>query len=110
MDRTSLWLVIVGGLLVALALAFVVSPYASGDPDGLDKVATDAGFADAEQDHGTADGPLAGYEVEGVDDASLSTGVAGVVGVVLTFGLGMLLFGVLRTRARRAEDRVEAGP
>ena len=79
-------------------------------PDGLDKVATDAGFADAEQDHGTGDGPLAGYEVEGVDDASLSTGVAGVVGVVLTFGLGMLLFGVLRTRARRAEDRVEAGP
>ena len=31
---------IVGGLLVALALAFLIGPVASSEPDGLDKVAT----------------------------------------------------------------------
>ncbi len=42
--RKALWLFVVGGLLVALALAFFVSPYASSSPDGLNKVAEDKGF------------------------------------------------------------------
>jgi hypothetical protein len=103
MDRKNLVLFIVGGLIVTAGLAFFVSPLASGSPDGLNRVAIDEGFADTETEHATADSPLAGYGVEGVDDEGLSTGLAGVIGVAITFGVAMILFGALRTfRARRA--------
>jgi hypothetical protein len=101
-DRKSLVLFIVGGLVVVLGIAFFVSPHASSSPDGLNRVAIDRGFADTETEHATADSPLAGYGVKGVENESLSTGLAGVIGVAITFGVGMILFGVLRTiRARR---------
>jgi PDGLE domain len=102
MDRKNQMLFIVGGLIVALGLAFFVSPLASGSPDGLEKVSIDEGFADTAQEHALADGPLADYAVEGVDDEGLSTGLAGIIGVAISFGLGMMVFGLLRTmRARR---------
>jgi hypothetical protein len=102
MERKNLMLFIVGGLIVALGLAFFVSPLASSSPDGLEKVSIDQGFDDTAEDHALADGPLADYGVEGVDDEGLSTGLAGIIGVAITFGLGMILFGALRTiRARR---------
>lgn len=102
MDRRNLTLFVVGGLLVALGLAFFVSPRASGAPDGLERVAIDKGFADTETEHASADSPLAGYGVQGVENDSLSTGLAGIIGVAVTFGVGMILFGILRTiRARR---------
>lgn len=104
MDRKALGLFVVGGLVVALGLAFFLSPYASSSPDGLEKVSIDEGFAEAAQDHPLAEGPLAGYGVEGVQDEGLSTGLAGIVGVVITFGVGMLVFGLLRVvRSRRPE-------
>lgn len=105
MDRKNLLLFVAGGLIVVLGLAFFVSPLASSSPDGLNRVAIDEGFAGTEKDSVAADGPLAGYEVKGVDDGSASRGLAGVIGVAITFGVGMLLFGTLRTiRARRRPD------
>jgi hypothetical protein len=102
-DRKNLMLFVVGGLLVALGLAFFVSPLASSSPDGLEKVSIDEGFADTAEDHALADSPLADYAVEGVDDESLSTGLAGIIGVAITFGLSMIVFGLIRSmRARRA--------
>ena len=76
-----------GIAVVALLLAGVVSFYASGDPDGLTKVSEDQGFAATEKEHGAADGPLAGYAAEDVDDERLSGGIAGVVGVVVVLAL-----------------------
>jgi PDGLE domain len=91
---------IVGGLVVALVLAFFVSPSASGDPDGLDRVATEKGFADTENDHSLGGAPTAGYEVRGVDDDRLSTGLAGVIGVAVTFAVAGGVMLMVR-RARR---------
>jgi hypothetical protein len=101
-DRKNIALFVVGGLLVALGLAFFVSPRASSAPDGLEKVATEERFADTAVEHDLADGPLADYGVRGIDDDGLSTGLSGIIGVAITFGAGMLLFGALRVaRARR---------
>jgi hypothetical protein len=94
--------VALGTLLVALVLAGVLSFYASSDPDGLNRVALDKGFADTETDHGTADAPLAGYAASGVDDERLSGGLAGVVGVVVVLALTAGLAQVVRRR--RTED------
>jgi cobalt/nickel transport system permease protein/cobalt/nickel transport protein len=95
---------VVAGVGVALALAFFVAPHASSSPDGLERVAIDQGFADRAEDSATAAGPLADYAVAGVDDERLSTGLAGVVGVVVTFAvaIGLTLF-LRMVRRRRAE-------
>ncbi len=83
MSRPSTRVVLVVGLLVALLLAGVVSVYASGAPDGLERVAEDTGFADKADEHPAAEGPFADYELGGGG----GTGVAGVVGVVVVLAL-----------------------
>ena len=60
------------GIFVTLILASVVSYYASGDPDGLEKVAEEKGFLDDAVDHSLGDSPLADYGVSGVADDRLS--------------------------------------
>lgn len=87
---------LLAGLLVSLLLAGVVSGFASPDPDGLEKAAQDAGFSQAATDHALADGPLAGYGVAGVENDRLSTGLAGVLGVAVTFAFGLGLFALVR--------------
>ena len=79
---------LVAGLALAAALAFFVSPSASSEPDGLERVAIDHGFADDETDHALADLPSAGYAIRGVDDDRMSTGLAGLLGVTATFAVG----------------------
>jgi cobalt/nickel transport system permease protein len=96
--RRGVYAIIIGGLIVALGLAFFVSPFASSSPDGLEKVATDEGFIETAEDHGMADSPLADYGVEGVENESLSTGLSGIIGVAITFGLALLLFGIFHVR------------
>jgi PDGLE domain len=91
---------------VTLALAMVVSGVASGSPDGLEKVAGDKGFLETARDHLFADGPLADYAVRGVDNERLSTGLSGLIGVLVTFGVGWALFALVRSR-RSGGDRGE---
>ena len=104
--RVKLGVFVAGGLLVALLLAFFVSPAASSKPDGLEKVAIDQGFADQEEAHGLAGAPTAGYAVEGVDDDRLSTGLAGLIGVTVTFAIGAGLFLLVQRAGRRSEASV----
>jgi PDGLE domain len=98
---------VVAGLVLAAALAFFVSPQASGEPDGLNRVAIDEGFADEESKHALDDAPTAGYEVRGVDDDRLSTGVAGLIGVGATFALAGGLFLVVRRTGAGRRGREE---
>ena len=109
MRRNRLGLFVVAGLLVALALAFFVSPEASSSPDGLEKVAIDEGFAGEAADHGMADSPLADYGVEGVDDERFSVGLAGVMGVAITLVVAGGLFLGLRVLRRSSPQRGGAG-
>ena len=106
--RPSNWALVVGGFLLALGLAFFVSRYASGSPDGLNKVAIDQGIDGTETEHASAESPLAGYGVEGVDDEGLSTGLSGVIGVAVTFGLGLVIFGLVSRRSRASSGPGDA--
>lgn len=90
------------GVALALGLAFFVSPLASSSPDGLERVAIDHGFDGQATGHAMADAPLADYGVAGVHDAWLSTGLSGVIGVVLCFVLAGALILVIRRLRRRA--------
>jgi cobalt/nickel transport system permease protein len=92
--RTTANLVVIG-LGLALAVA-ALSPLASGDPDGLYRVAADLGF-DAR-----ALSPVfevfAGYTIPVVGDEALSKITAVAVGTLIVFGL-VLLIGRWQRRA-----------
>jgi hypothetical protein len=101
---SNLRIFLLGGLLVAIGLATLVSGFAASSPDGLNKVAGDHGFAANARQHLFENGPLAGYAVKGVSNDRLSTGISGLIGVLVTFGIGLALFAVLRAM-RSGRDR-----
>lgn len=109
-NRKLIWFV-GGGLLVALILAGVVSNFASSNPDGLDAATLQGCTVDAEgtitggscpakeaQDHQLADGPLADYGIKGFENRFLSTGLSGVLGVLITFAIAGGIFWLVRRR------------
>jgi cobalt/nickel transport system permease protein len=66
----------------ACAAALLLSPLASGFPDGLEKIAETFSFLP----EGLIQfAPLAGYQLPGIGNAAWGTGLAGMVGVMLTF-------------------------
>jgi cobalt/nickel transport system permease protein len=104
--RKSAWVLAGAGLAVALALALFGSPFASKSPDGLDKFAEERGFAEGKPLWAHA--PMADYKVPGVESEGASTGVAGLIGTLLVFGLGYVAIKlVLRPNAESGRDVVE---
>ncbi|WP_405735803.1 energy-coupling factor ABC transporter permease [Streptomyces sp. NBC_00028] len=99
-SHRRVWL---AGLVTSLVLAGGVSFYASASPDGLEKVAADQGIDKNTEKHASADSPLADYGVKDVDDARLSGGLAGVIGVGVTVVAGSTVFWAVRRR-RTSKD------
>ncbi|MCX5200686.1 energy-coupling factor ABC transporter permease [Streptomyces sp. NBC_00237] len=95
------------GLVSALALAGFVSLYASTSPDGLEKVAADQGIDKGAKPHAAEDSPLADYTVKALGEGSLSSGLAGVIGVGVTVAVGSGVFWAVRRR--RAESASDSG-
>jgi cobalt/nickel transport system permease protein len=93
---------LLGGALVAGFLAMVVSQFAASDPDGLEKVAIDQGFADRAEDHSLADSVFADYATRGIDNEELSLAIAGITGVALTLIVGSGLAVAARQLRRTA--------
>ena len=90
---------LITGFIASLFLAGIVSFYASSNPDGLEKVAGDIGFIDTAKENTNSEGILADYGVKGVDNQRLSTGAAGVVGVVATAAISTGLFALIRRKS-----------
>lgn len=74
---------IVAGLAISLVVV-LLSPVASADPDGLNRVAEDLGFINAAT---SGTGPLAGYVVPFLANTSASKIAAGALGVLVVLGL-----------------------
>jgi len=92
--RAGAWGFAAAGLAVAALLVLVVAPLASGQPDGLERVAIDQGFIDSAEDHPLAESPLADYGVSGIEDEATGTRLSGLIGVLITFGVGAAIVGV----------------
>ena len=71
----------------------------SSSPDGLEKVAEDVGFIDTAKDHTFGDFTLADYGIAGFENARLSVGLAGLIGVGATALLASGLFMLIRKKA-----------
>jgi len=86
--REGGWGWIVSGVLISL-LAVLISPLASGNPDGLEKVASDLGFLGS-----GLDAPyqiLPDYSIPFLGETAISTILAGAVGAIVLIGLVVLL-------------------
>lgn len=82
---------ILSGLGVALLVAIFLSPFASQNPDGLDRVAEDLEFDDqATPDPAAQQLPFfqvfEEYALRGVPEA-IATPLAGLTGTLVTFGV-----------------------
>ncbi len=95
--RRSVWALVGAGLTVAISLAIFGSPFASSSPDGLEKVAADKGFLQSSSAEKTVwtKAPFPDYQVGGIRTEKVSTGLAGLIGTVLVFGLGFALIKVV---------------
>lgn len=83
--------------VLTLAVAGLMSPWASGHPDGLERVAEDLGFLErAAAVHSIS--PMPDYEVAGIPWAAVRTGLAGLIGAVV---MGAVLWAALRAVANK---------
>lgn len=93
---------VVGGLIIALVVV-LFSPLASGDPDGLERVAEDLGFIEQ-----GVDAPyeiLPDYTIPVLGETGLSTIVAGVIGALVVAAVAV---GVGRALRRAASPIAES--
>jgi cobalt/nickel transport system permease protein len=74
------------GVLITLVVV-ALSPLASADPDGLNRVATDLGFIHTAQ---SGSGPLAGYAIPFLKNASASKIAAGIIGALSVLAVAFL--------------------
>jgi hypothetical protein len=89
------WRIAGVGLLIALAVT-LISPLASPWPDGLERVAEDQGFLDLGED--PAYELIPDYVLPGIRSESFATILAGMVGVLIVFGVGLGAGYILRRR------------
>jgi cobalt/nickel transport system permease protein len=92
-------LVWVGGLAIAILLA-VASPLASQNPDGLEWVAKQQGFLQNAQASSLK--VIPDYVLPGVSNKDAATILAGVIGVVIVFGVALLIAYTRRNRQSAA--------
>ncbi len=92
---------VIGGVLVALVFAAVVSQFAAPDPDGLERVAEDTGIIESAEEHTLADVIFADYATAGISNEALSLAIAGVVGTIVTLLVAAGIFMGLRETRRR---------
>jgi cobalt/nickel transport system permease protein len=86
--------ILVGGGLIAVVLA-VMSPIASSNPDGLEWVAEQQGFLGTAQD--SLYNIMPDYVMPGINDPSLATIIAGIIGVLIVFSVS---FGIARSEKK----------
>ena len=111
------------GLAVAVALALIVSPWASSSPDGLEKVAEDKGFLEkAEETEPAWDkAPIPDYAVPGLtkeavdeetgevveEPTKLATALAGFIGTVAIF---LIAWGLALVLKKKTSEKAETTP
>lgn len=101
-----------GLLVVGIGIALLItlfSPFASSEPDGLEKVAENEGFITQAEDAPYE--VIADYVLPWVDNEDLATMLAGIIGVLVVTAVALAAAFVLwRLRGARRSTAGGAGP
>jgi hypothetical protein len=110
--RARSWMILIAAGIGVALLITLFSPLASGNPDGLERVAEDKEFIDQAREPGYS--LIPDYTFPGVDNEALATILSGVVGVLIvaaiSFGAGFGLRAVARSRADTDGDAGGSAP
>lgn len=82
-------------LAVSMSVAVFIAPFASELPDGLERVAESLGFL--ERGTPKVRSPLPDYQIPGLS-GGISISMAGIVGVLVTFGLAYMIIKMLHRK------------
>ncbi|HOW17281.1 MAG TPA: PDGLE domain-containing protein [bacterium] len=86
-------------LFISVILAFLLSPFASSSPDGLEWVAGTKGFIEhAESFIFWKNSWMPDYQAPFISNSILSTSVAGLVGVLVCFAVATAFFFIYKKR------------
>lgn len=86
------------GLTIALLIALLMSPFASPQPDGLERVAKDQGFMEKGEGSPAFAAPIPDYAFPGIGNKTWATSIAGLIGTLAMFGVGLGVAALLRKR------------
>jgi cobalt/nickel transport system permease protein len=95
------------GVAASLVVGGVVSLFASAHPDGLQFVGEKLGFGSAARSSAADASPLAHYGVSGIGNAQVSGALAGIVGVLVTIGVGLLVAKVASLRSAPTSESID---
>ncbi len=90
------------GLVVSLAVAAFLAPWASESPDGFEYVAGKLRVVSDDEAEPAVESPMPDYQMPGLPNLKLATAAAGMVGTLIVFGFGLTL-------ARSFERRIPPG-
>lgn len=99
--RGGMGWVVVGALIALVVL--IASPFASANPDGLERVASDLGFINSGQE--STYQILPDYTIPSLGEAGISTVLAGIIGAVIVGGLIFVLMRLLRRKPSKVESQ-----
>lgn len=83
--------VLVVGLVLALVMAAILSPFASQKPDGLDATLENVLRFNAEEAKPAISSPFPEYKIPGLEKLGIAGSVAGALGTVVVFGVALAL-------------------
>lgn len=110
MSKRAGWAALIAAGVGLALLITLFSPFASSDPDGLERVAEDKGFIEE------ADGPsyeiIPDYAVPGIENERVATILSGIIGVLIVTAIGLAVgYGLKRVaRSRAAADGFPDSP
>lgn len=82
------------GIIFAVLLVIILSPFASRHPGGLERIAQDKGFLEKEKAQLPA--VMSGYSFPGIKNERLSVVIAGILGIAMVFSAAYLLSILMR--------------
>lgn len=88
----------IAGLVIAISMACALSLFASSEPDGLERVAEDQGFAEKAEGQEAMHSPMPDYAIPGIENEALATSLAGLVGVFIIIGITLGWGTILKRR------------
>lgn len=93
---------IAGGILAALFFGAIISQFAVDNPDGLERVAEDTGFAASGGEHALEGSLFADYATAGIENEAVSLAVAGIAGTTIVFAVGWGIVAATRSESSRS--------
>ncbi len=115
--KKSILIFTLAGLAIAVALALILSPWASSSPDGLEKVAEEKGFLETAEETEPVweSSPIPDYAVPGLTEevvdeetgeveeepSKLATALAGLIGTV---GIFLIAWGLALVLKKKGSD------